>query len=100
VLNVGILAVAWFKAWRPLNIAGFVFTFAIGTGWGVLKYAMLGFAAQAVVALPHPSVDGGWLARGSAKEGSLWTTPEGLLKRSARAATSLPGTSPKCPNAD
>ncbi len=38
VLNAGILAVAWFKAWRPLNIAGFVFTFAIGTAWGVLKY--------------------------------------------------------------
>lgn len=38
VLNAGIVAVAWFKAWRPLNIAGFVFTFAIGTAWGVLKY--------------------------------------------------------------
>jgi uncharacterized membrane protein len=44
VLNVGILAVAWFKAWRPLNIAGFVFTFAIGTGWGVLKYRSEDFA--------------------------------------------------------
>jgi uncharacterized membrane protein len=38
VLNAGIVAVAWFRAWRPLNIAGFVFTFAIGTAWGVLKY--------------------------------------------------------------
>jgi uncharacterized membrane protein len=38
VLNAGIFAVAWFKAWRPLNIAGFVFTFAIGTVWGVFKY--------------------------------------------------------------
>src|SRR6202051_1790394 len=38
VLNVGILAVAWFKTWRPLNIAGFVFTFAIGTAWGLFKY--------------------------------------------------------------
>jgi uncharacterized membrane protein len=38
VLNAGIVAIAWFKAWRPLNIAGFVFTFAIGTVWGVLKY--------------------------------------------------------------
>jgi uncharacterized membrane protein len=38
VLNAGILAVAWFKAWRPLNIAGFVFTFAIATAWGVFKY--------------------------------------------------------------
>jgi uncharacterized membrane protein len=38
VLNTGILGIAWFKAWRPLNIAGFVFTFVIGTVWGVLKY--------------------------------------------------------------
>jgi len=38
VLNAGILGMAWFKAWRPLNIAGFLFTFAIGTAWGVFKY--------------------------------------------------------------
>jgi uncharacterized membrane protein len=38
VLNGGILAVAWFKAWRPLNLAGFLFTFVIGTAWGVLSY--------------------------------------------------------------
>ncbi len=38
VLNAGILAVAWFKAWRPLNLAGFLFTFVIGTVWGVLSY--------------------------------------------------------------
>jgi uncharacterized membrane protein len=44
VLNAGILAVAWFKAWRPLNIAGFVFTFAIGTAWGVLRYRPEEFA--------------------------------------------------------
>jgi len=44
VLNAGILAVAWFKAWRPLNIAGFLFTFAIGTAWGVLKYRPEDFA--------------------------------------------------------
>ena len=44
VLNAGILAIAWFKAWRPLNVAGFVFTFAIGTAWGVLKYHAKDFA--------------------------------------------------------
>ena len=38
LLNVGILAMAWFKAWRPLNLVGFVFTFGIGTAWGVLRY--------------------------------------------------------------
>jgi uncharacterized membrane protein len=38
VLNAAIVAIAWFKAWRPLNLAGFVFTFVIGTVWGVLRY--------------------------------------------------------------
>jgi uncharacterized membrane protein len=38
VLNLAIIAIAWFKAWRPLNVAGFLFTFVIGTAWGVLKY--------------------------------------------------------------
>jgi uncharacterized membrane protein len=38
LLDAGILAVAWFKAWRPLNIAGFAFTFGIATVWGVLRY--------------------------------------------------------------
>jgi uncharacterized membrane protein len=38
VLNLAILAIAWFKAWRPLNVAGFAFTFVIGTAWGVLRY--------------------------------------------------------------
>ena len=44
ILNLGIVAIAWFKAWRPLNLAGFVFTFAIGTVWGVLKYLPKDFA--------------------------------------------------------
>ncbi len=45
VLNSGILAVAWFKAWRPLNLAGFLFTFVIGTVWGVLSYQPRLFAS-------------------------------------------------------
>jgi uncharacterized membrane protein len=45
VLNGGILAVAWFKAWRPLNLAGFLFTFVIGTAWGVLSYQPRMFAS-------------------------------------------------------
>jgi uncharacterized membrane protein len=44
VLNAGIVAIAWYKAWRPLNVTGFVFTFAIGTAWGVLKYLPKDFA--------------------------------------------------------
>ncbi|MGA2188096.1 MAG: DUF2339 domain-containing protein [Steroidobacteraceae bacterium] len=45
VLNAGILAIAWFKSWRPLNLAGFVFTFAVGTAWGVLQYRAQDFAS-------------------------------------------------------
>jgi uncharacterized membrane protein len=38
LLNAGIFGIAWFKAWRPLNLLGFVFTFTIGTAWGVSAY--------------------------------------------------------------
>ena len=38
ILNAGILAIAWYKAWRPLNLLGFVFTFVIGAYWGVTSY--------------------------------------------------------------
>jgi uncharacterized membrane protein len=38
VLNAGIFAVAWVKAWRVLNVVGFAFTFGIGTLWGARSY--------------------------------------------------------------
>lgn len=38
VLNIGILAIAWFKTWRLLNWVGFVFTFVIASLWGGLEY--------------------------------------------------------------
>ena len=38
VLNLGIVGIAWFKAWRPLNVLGFLFTFGIGTLWGSKRY--------------------------------------------------------------
>ncbi|HEX5637092.1 MAG TPA: DUF2339 domain-containing protein, partial [Gammaproteobacteria bacterium] len=38
LLNVGILGIAWYKSWRLLNLVGFVFTFVIGTAWGVMRY--------------------------------------------------------------
>ena len=38
VLNAAIFAIAWWRSWRVLNVLGFVFTFAIGTVWGVLRY--------------------------------------------------------------
>ncbi|MDJ0807720.1 MAG: DUF2339 domain-containing protein, partial [Gammaproteobacteria bacterium] len=38
LLNAGILLIAWFKAWRALNLLGFGFTFVIGTLWGYQYY--------------------------------------------------------------
>jgi uncharacterized membrane protein len=38
ILNIGIFAIAWFKSWRVLNIAGFISTFVIATSWGILRY--------------------------------------------------------------
>ncbi len=38
LLNVGILGIAWFKAWRSLNVLGFVFTFVIALLWGERSY--------------------------------------------------------------
>ncbi|HEX7768917.1 MAG TPA: DUF2339 domain-containing protein, partial [Dokdonella sp.] len=38
LLNLAILAIAWARPWRALNLLGFFCTFAIGTAWGVLRY--------------------------------------------------------------
>ena len=38
VLNAGVLGIALCKAWRPLNVLGFVFTFGIGAAWGAKFY--------------------------------------------------------------
>jgi hypothetical protein len=38
ILNIGIFAISWWRSWRVLNLLGFLFTFAIGTTWGVLSY--------------------------------------------------------------
>jgi len=44
LLNAGILGIAWFKAWRVLNLLGFAFTFLVGTFWGVTRYRPEDFA--------------------------------------------------------
>lgn len=44
VLNLGIFAVAWVRAWRPLNLLGFFFTVAIGLLWGSQAYTADKFA--------------------------------------------------------
>ncbi|MBS1197704.1 MAG: rane protein [Proteobacteria bacterium] len=38
LLNAGIMATAWFKTWRPLNLIGFFGTFSIGLAWGLSSY--------------------------------------------------------------
>ncbi|MDE0037373.1 MAG: DUF2339 domain-containing protein [Gammaproteobacteria bacterium] len=44
VLNAAIVGIAWFKAWRPLNLLGFAFTFVIGSLWGYQAYRPEHFA--------------------------------------------------------
>jgi uncharacterized membrane protein len=38
VLDVGIVLMAWFKAWRVLNLIGFVGTFTLAAGWAHKYY--------------------------------------------------------------
>lgn len=38
LLNAFILGIDWFKSWRVLNVAGFVFTLAVGMAWAVSGY--------------------------------------------------------------
>ncbi len=44
VLNTAILTIAWFKAWRILNLLGFAFTFVIASLWGYQGYRPEHFA--------------------------------------------------------
>jgi len=45
ILNCAILGVAWYRAWRELNIIGFGFTFGVGTIWGYQYYVPELFAS-------------------------------------------------------
>ena len=38
LLNAGIFGMAWLKSWRLLNWVGFIFTFVIGSAWGIKYY--------------------------------------------------------------
>ncbi len=44
VLNLGIIAIGWFKSWRLLNLIGFVFTFVLAGAWGAKAYTPQHFA--------------------------------------------------------
>ncbi len=37
-LNLGVFTVAWFRAWRALNLVGFVFTFGVTALWRGTRY--------------------------------------------------------------
>src|SRR5260370_15097841 len=45
LVDAGILSVAWFKAWRPLNLIGFAGTLGIGGSWGLKDYQPEMFAS-------------------------------------------------------
>lgn len=45
LLNAGIFFIAWTQSWRLLNFTGFLFTFVIGTLWGVTSYRPEHFAS-------------------------------------------------------
>ncbi len=38
ILDLGIMAMAWYKAWRPLNLIGFVGTFTLAAAWADRHY--------------------------------------------------------------
>ena len=44
ILNGAVVGVAWFKAWRSLNLLGFIFTFGIGSLWSYQGYQAEHFA--------------------------------------------------------
>lgn len=38
VLNIGVISIAWFRAWRSINLTGFIATFLLSGFWGVNYY--------------------------------------------------------------
>lgn len=89
LLNASICGVAFFKAWRALNLLGFVFTFGVASTWGVLRYEpalfastepfviaffLLYLAIPIMFATRHPGTPRGWV------DGSLiFGTPLAVL---------------------
>lgn len=53
ILNLLIVGVAWFRAWRSLNLLGFAFTFGIGTLWGAQYYRPELFNSTAPFLVAH-----------------------------------------------
>lgn len=38
LLDIGVFLIAWFKAWRPLNLVAFVGTFTLASAWANSRY--------------------------------------------------------------
>ena len=53
LLNAGVAAIAWFKAWRPLNLTGFAGTFSIAALWGMQSYTPQHFATTEPFLIYH-----------------------------------------------
>ena len=45
LLDLVIISIAWFRSWRVLNLVAFLFTYGIGTAWGVLQYRPENYAS-------------------------------------------------------
>ena len=53
LLNVAIAVIARLKAWKLLNLEGFVFTFGIGAAWGLQAYTAENFWSTEPFLLAH-----------------------------------------------
>jgi len=53
LLNAAVLGIAWFRAWRVLNVLSFVFTFGVGTLWGYKYYRPELFASTEPFLIVH-----------------------------------------------
>ena len=53
LLNAGVAAIAWFKAWRSLNLIGLSGTFVIASSWGAARYHDELFASSELFLIYH-----------------------------------------------
>ncbi|MFZ6730375.1 DUF2339 domain-containing protein [Undibacterium sp. Ji42W] len=92
VLDIGIFVVAWFNAWRVLNLIGFVGTFTLALGWAEQNYTdsqygivqpflIFFFVLFALIGL--------LFARRTLKEAEVEEGPLATLKRVGRVDSAL-----------
>lgn len=96
LLNAGIFAIAWFKAWRLLNLIGFVGTFGIGFAWGLRSYRPELFASTepflVLFFLMYVGIGLLFARRKLAEAVDAPQERDELLRWSARQADSVDGT--------